>query len=103
MAGNVQPEVRTVVQIGLKSYSFLLTPPQADQPLDQQWARQQFDRHFGVVKPVGGEAQVGLEAAASQPVTINYVPARRARSFHPPQHQSALAPVITGQEKEPQN
>jgi hypothetical protein len=50
-----------------------------------------------------GKAQLGLQAAPAQPLTLKQASAGGAGSFNPAQHQGALATVISRENEEPQD
>ena len=61
MTEHIKMEAGRGVQVSFESKSFLLLVPDADKPLERNWARPQADGDPGVIKPVSRKTEAGLE------------------------------------------
>lgn len=102
MAKDFQMEVWNFVEIGFKSDSLLLLSPNRKKPLDGNRAGTESDCNPRVIKPITGEAQVGLQAAGIQPMGLDNASTVGAGELHPAQRQRTFLAVVTGEKQIPQ-
>ena len=101
MTKHVQVEAGGAVQVSLKSKSFLLFVPDADKPIEGDRAGSQADSHPGVIEPVSGEAETGLEKSQAQPTGVQHLALAGTGGLDPVQGHGTFPAVITGKIEKP--